>query len=93
MLPKNRIVFSCLRMPSRSFASAGVRLVFGTALLIPNGMTVSPVPWHAKLLDEFNLHLFRVNEDMVGEPILDSECQPIEKRILESRLRHSHCAR
>ena len=81
-LPKNRIVFSPSRIPSRRFASLGVRRVFGTALLIPNGMTVTRFSCDAKLLDEFTLHLFRVNEDMVGKPILDSERQPIEERIV-----------
>src|SRR5437773_556174 len=36
---------------------------------------------HAKLRDEFNLHLLRMNEDMVRKPILYSECKPIEERV------------
>jgi hypothetical protein len=36
---------------------------------------------HAKLLAEFELHPFRVYEDMVGQPILDSQSEPIEGRV------------
>src|SRR5215469_2015858 len=35
----------------------------------------------AKVLHEFELRLFCVNEDMVGEPILDLQREPIDERI------------
>ena len=54
-------------MPSRCFASAGVRCVFGTALLIPNGMTVTHVRLYTELFDKFKLHLFCMNKDVVRE--------------------------
>ena len=41
-----------------------------------------PVRSHAELLAELKLHLFRVNEDVVGQTILDSQGEPIEQRIL-----------
>ena len=31
---------------------------------------------------EFALHLFRVNKDMVCQPILDPQCKPVEARIV-----------
>src|SRR5438067_7915012 len=38
--------------------------------------------FYAEFLDELNLHLFGMNENVVCEPILESECKPIEARIL-----------
>src|SRR5690349_3626333 len=38
----------------------------------PKGDDGDARSWHVELLDEFELHLFRMNEDVVGKPILDS---------------------
>ena len=44
-------------------------------------MTVTRAALYAKALDEFELHLFRMNKDMVGKPILDSQGNPVEERV------------
>src|SRR5438034_6966329 len=36
---------------------------------------------NAESLEELTLHLFRMNKDMIGESILDSQCKTIEQRI------------
>jgi len=75
---KDGIVLSPWRMPSRSFASLGARDVSGTESLIPNGMRHDSCPLRAILLDELNPHSFRMNKNMAGEPILDSQRKPIQ---------------
>src|SRR2546426_8396192 len=36
---------------------------------------------YSKLRAEFTLHLFRMNKDMIGKPILDSQAKAIDQRI------------
>ena len=45
---------------------------------------------YAKLADELLLHLFRMNERMIGEPVLDSQRKTIEGGVLFIALRRVH---
>ena len=94
MLPKNRIVFWPSRMPNCCFAADGVRLVFGTALLIPNGMTVTLSPRTPNSSMSSLLHLLGMNQDVVRESILNSKRKAIDARIPEippSSIHVVHC--
>src|SRR5277367_4758223 len=60
---------------------AGRKTRVRNSIVDPERDDCDPGALHAKLLDEFKLHLFRMNEDVVGEPILDSQCDPIDARV------------
>jgi hypothetical protein len=67
--------------PSRCFALYDVSLVFGTALLIPNGITVrhgSRTPYSAM---NSSFIVFITDEDLARKPILDSQSKPIQGHI------------
>src|SRR6266446_1499118 len=37
---------------------------------------------NTKILEEFSLHLLRMNEDVIGQSILNFQCKAIEQRIV-----------
>ena len=80
-------------MPSRLLCISRRETRVRNSIVDPERDDCDPCASHAELLDEFTLHLLRMNEDVVGEPILDSQRKPIEARILGIPLARIHIVR
>ena len=48
---------------------------------------------NVKLLEELTPHLLRVNKDMIGQPVLNSQGQTVEKRVVGVSLARIHVVR
>ena len=90
MFPKNSMILSLLLTPKHRFASVLERLVLGTVLLIPNGMTLTLLFGNMKLRDHLAFHSIGVNENMVAQVILSFQRKPIKPRIVGIPLTRVH---
>ena len=59
--------------------SLGSESRVGNSIVDPKWDNCDAGLFTAEILHEFGLHLFRMNEDMIGQPILDSQRKPIER--------------
>ena len=88
---KNRSFIIADSQPSPGISGRETRL--RDSVVDPERDDCDPSALHAELLDEFELHLFCMNEDVVSEVILDSQRKPIEERIRGISPTHIHVVR